>query len=152
MRRYPITVMASLICLATQATCLAGAQQPPRTLELSAGVYRISAEYAETAEARDRGLMDRYSLPANHGMLFIFPEAHRHCMWMRNTRIPLSVAFLDDEGRIVNIAEMQPETDDYHCADQPVHYALEMNKGWFEKRRIRSGARISGIGQAPAGR
>jgi uncharacterized membrane protein (UPF0127 family) len=148
MRRCLKMVIACLLWLAAPAD----GQAAPRTIELSAGGSRIEAEYAETPESRDTGLMERHSLPANHGMLFIFPEAHRHCMWMLNTHIPLSVAFLDDEGVIVNIADMLPDTRDYHCADKPVRYALEMNRGWFEKKRIRPGARISGIGQAPPGR
>lgn len=151
MRRFFKMVMAYLFCLMAQTVGAAGAQQSPPTLELNAGVYRIEAEYAETPESRDKGLMDRNSLPASRGMLFIFPEARRHCMWMRNTHIPLSVAFIDDEGIIVNFADMPPDTDDYYCAARPVRYALEMNGGWFKKRLISPGARISGIGQAPPG-
>ena len=146
-------VIACLLWLAVPAdVSLAGVQAAPRTIELSAGGQRIEAEYAETPESRDTGLMERRSLPANHGMLFIFPEAHRHCMWMLNTHIPFSVAFLDDEGVIVNFADMLPDTRDYHCAAMPVRYALEMNKDWFEKKRLRPGVRISGIAQAPPGR
>jgi uncharacterized membrane protein (UPF0127 family) len=153
MRWYLKMVLACLLWLAAQVNAgMAGVQPAPHTLKLSAGVYRIEAEYAETPESRDKGLMDRYSLPPNHGMLFIFPEAHRHCMWMRNTHIPLSVAFIDDEGIIINIDDMQPDTENYYCATKPVRYALEMNSGWFAEKRMRPGARISGIGQAPLGR
>jgi uncharacterized membrane protein (UPF0127 family) len=153
MRRCLEMLIACLLWLAAPADAGLAAEQPsPRTLELSAGVYRIEAEYAETPESRDTGLMKRLSLPANHGMLFIFPEAHRHCMWMINTHIPLSVAFLDDEGVIVNIADMLPDTRDYHCAAKPVRYALEMNSGWFAEKLMHPGFRVSGIGQAPPGR
>ena len=125
-------------------------QAPP--LELSAGVHRIEAEVAATWDSRAQGLMHRHALPPNRGMLFVFPETQAHCMWMRNTLIPLSVAFLDDKGAIVNIAEMKPETLDNHCAAKPVRYALEMNAGWFRQKGIRPGARIFGIDKAPAAR
>ena len=130
---------------------MAGAQQPQHALELTVGNYRIEAEHAETPEKRRKGLMGRYSPQDNNGMLFIFPEARHHCLWMRNTHIPLSAAFLDDEGTIINISDMQPDTDDFHCAAEPVRHVLEMNIGWFTKHRVRPGTRIYGIGQAPNG-
>src|SRR5690606_36326389 len=105
-------------------------------VDLSAGVHHIQAEVAHTHQARSKGLMQRRSMPGNHGMVFVWPEEGRHCMWMRNTYLPLSVAFIDDGGRIVNIADMTPRTDDVHCAAQPVRYALEMNQGWFATRRL----------------
>lgn len=128
------------------------AQAASATLQLSAGGRQIRAEVAETPESRDRGLMGRRSLPANHGMLFVFPEAHRHCMWMRDTHIPLSVAFLDDTGTIVNIEDMKPDTDDFHCAARPVRYALEMDRGWFASKGIAAGSHVGGLEKAPAGR
>ena len=79
------------------------------------------------------------------GMLFIFDEPQVHCMWMKNTLIPLSVAFIDDRGAIVNIEDMQPQTEDSHCAAQPVRYALEMNRGWFKARGVKPGSRLGGI-------
>jgi uncharacterized membrane protein (UPF0127 family) len=96
--------------------------------------------------------MFRKSLGANHGMLFVFTAAGPQCMWMRNTYVPLSVAFLDERGVIVNIADMQPQSDDSHCASRPARYALEMSQGWFAAKGIRPGARISGIEKAPAPR
>ncbi len=121
-------------------------------LKLSAGGYRMTVEVAATLEMRDIGLMNRRSLAVNRGMLFVFPEAHRHCMWMLKTQIPLSVAFVDDTGKIVNIEDMQPNTTDYHCADRPVRYALEMERGWFKRHGIGIGVRIDGLEKAPAGR
>ena len=118
-------------------------------VDLSAGVHRIEAEVAHTHRARTQGLMRRQSMPTNHGMVFVWPEEGRHCMWMRNTDLPLSVAFLDDGGRIVNIADMTPRTDDVHCAAKPVRYALEMNQGWFAARRLERGARIAGLEKLP---
>lgn len=120
------------------------AEELPR-VELTAGFYRIDAEVAANDAHRARGLMHRRSLPANQGMLFVFSQAARHCMWMRNTYLPLSVAFLDDEGRILNIEDMQPQTEENHCAAHAARYALEMNVGWFAGKGIKPGARINGL-------
>lgn len=130
---------------------IAVAQPAFPVIELRAGAHLIKAEVAATLEARDVGLMNRRSLPADRGMLFVFPEAHRHCMWMRNTHIPLSVAFLDDTGVIVNIADMQPDTLAEHCAARPVRYALEMNRGWFQRKGLGPGSRVRGIEKSPQG-
>ncbi|WP_334158425.1 DUF192 domain-containing protein [Oryzomicrobium sp.] len=127
------------------------AQEFPR-MELAAGMYRIEAEVAATPDTREKGLMYRTALPLNQGMLFVFPQAARHCMWMRNTLLPLSVAFLDSQGRIINVAEMQPRTDTNHCASEPASYALEMNGGWFSARGLKAGVRLQGIERAPAAR
>lgn len=119
-------------------------------VELSAGVHRIQAEVAHTHQARTKGLMYRRSMPSNQGMMFVWPQEGRHCMWMRNTYLPLSVAFIDDQGRIVNVSDMAPRSEDLHCAAQPVRYALEMNQGWFAARRLERGARIAGLEKLPA--
>ncbi|OQA32951.1 MAG: hypothetical protein BWY57_01566 [Betaproteobacteria bacterium ADurb.Bin341] len=130
-------------------SCSALAQSIER-VALSIGLFRIDAEVAADQENRMRGLMNRRSMAPQQGMLFVFPEIGRHCMWMRNTYIPLSVAFLDQEGRIVNIEDMQPQTEDNHCASRPARYALEMNLGWFSSKGIKPGARLSGLEKAPA--
>ncbi len=124
------------------------ADELPR-VDLTAGFYRIQAEVAARDPDRMQGLMHRRSMPANHGMLFVFAQAARHCMWMRNTLLPLSVAFLDEEGRILNIEDMQPQTEDNHCAAKAARYALEMNLGWFAGKGIKPGTRIGGIEQSP---
>lgn len=121
-------------------------------LELSAGMHRIEAEVANAQETRMTGLMQRRAMPQQRGMLFVFDAEARHCMWMKNTLIPLAVAFLDDRGRIVNIEEMLPQTEDNHCAAKPVRYALEMNAGWFRQRGMGPGATIAGIERAPGAR
>lgn len=121
-------------------------------LELSAGIHRIRAEVANTDESRAEGLMRRKNMPANSGMLFVFDQTAQHCMWMRNTLIPLSVAFLDGQGRIINVEEMLPLTENNHCAAKPAKFALEMNAGWFKSRGLGAGVPISGIDMAPAGR
>lgn len=121
-------------------------------IALSVNGHKLVAEVASTESARSQGLMHRRILPENRGMLFVFADVSRHAMWMMNTHIPLSVAFLDERGVIVNIADMKPHTQDTHPAAQPAKYALEMNRGWFEKRGIRPGARIEGLERAPPAR
>jgi len=114
-------------------------------VELKTGIYRIQAELADTPKAREVGLMNRTSMPTNSGMLFIFEQKAGHCFWMNNTKIPLSIAFIADDGRIVNIEEMQAETTNNHCPQASVRYALEMNKQWFSERVIVPGSVISGL-------
>ena len=121
-------------------------------VELTAGMYRIEAELAHTAEARQTGLMHRESLAEQRGMVFVFTYQARHCMWMRDTLIPLSVAFLDEAGTILNIADMAPHDETSHCAAAPALYALEMNRGWFAQRGLEAGDRIGGIQALPAPR
>ena len=141
--------LAMYFCLALPGW----AQQPQLPLlELSAGMHRIEAEVAATAESRQTGMMLRTSMPSHRGMLFVFPEIAKHCMLMRNTLVPLSVAFLDEKGRILNVEDMQPKTEDNHCSTKPARYALEMNLGWFRSRGVAAGFSISGIDKAPTGR
>jgi uncharacterized membrane protein (UPF0127 family) len=121
-------------------------------LELSAGIHLIRAEAASTFEARAQGLMFRKHLGPNEGMFFIFPQSELHCMWMRNTLIPLSVAFVDEKGKIVSISDMQPQTETSHCAAAPAKFALEMPAGWFAAKGIKSGTTIQGLEKAPAAR
>ncbi len=132
-----------IACLALCST-LAVAQQLPRT-ELSAGVHLIRAEVADNFVTRMQGLMHRPSMGANEGMLFIFEEPGIQCMWMKNTLIPLSVAYIADDGSIINVEDMKPQTEDSHCAKKPVRYALEMNLGWFASKGLRPGAKLRGL-------
>ena len=130
------------------ATLLATAhaqQSALREIRLAAGVHLIRAEVADTFGSRMQGLMHRDALPPNGAMLFIYEQTAIHCMWMKNTRIPLSVAFLDERGTIINIANMQPHSEESHCAARPASYALEMSQGWFEERGLGSGARLRGL-------
>jgi uncharacterized protein len=118
---------------------------PLPTIDLYAGMHRVQAELAVKADERAQGLMGRPSLPEQRGMLFIFDRPGVQCFWMRNTLIPLSIAFLRDDGSIVNIEDMQPLKDDSHCSSEPVRLALEVNQGWFDKRNIKPGMVIRGL-------
>jgi uncharacterized membrane protein (UPF0127 family) len=120
------------------------AQELP-VVQLKAGMHLIRAEVAADYATRGRGLMHRKSLAPNAGMLFIFDAPAIHCMWMKNTYIPLSVAFLDEKGEIINIADMQPHSEQSHCAARPALYALEMDRGWFAAKGIKPGSRMGGI-------
>ena len=117
-------------------------------VELSAGMHRIRAEVAADFSTRARGLMHRKELAPNTGMLFIFDAPGQQCMWMKNTLIPLSVAFLDEKGAIINIADMQPHSEQTHCSSRPALYALEMTRGWFAERGIKPGMKLGGIDKA----
>ena len=139
------TLAASLTLLA--ACAAASAQQGPQFLPaiaLNAGMYNIRAELAQTPLQREIGLMNRPSLPAASGMLFVFEEPATQCFWMKNTLIPLSVAFIADDGTVVNVDEMKAQTLNSHCSTQPVRYVLEMNQGWFKKRGIGPGSKLDG--------
>ena len=121
--------------------------QLPR-IQLNAGIHVIRAELANTPESRMQGLMFRKTLGTSDGMLFVFDEPERQCMWMRNTYVPLSVAFIDAKGAILNVEDMEPLTENSHCALGPARFALEMNKGWFASRGLKAGTRIGGIEKA----
>jgi len=127
----------------------ARAQQPQLPIvELFAGMHRIEAEVAATPDARQVGLMMRGFMAPQRGMLFVFPVAEKHCMWMRNTLLPLSVAFLDERGAIINVEDMTPKSEVNHCAARPARYALEMNLGWFRNRGFGKGLPIAGLEKA----
>jgi len=137
--------MRRLFALLAVMSLPALAQPSHPVVQLTAGIHLIQAEVVADPGSRAQGLMHRKSLPPNAGMLFIFDQAAVHCMWMKNTLIPLSVAFIDERGIIVNIADMEPHSEASHCAAQPVPYALEMNRGWFAAKGIKPGSRIGGI-------
>ena len=134
----PLLLLGSSFALAQVNTGLP-------TIELKASIYRIQAELADTPKAREVGLMNRTSMPTNSGMLFVFEQKAGHCFWMNNTKIPLSIAFIADDGKIVNIEEMQAETTNNHCPKAAVRYALEMNKQWFSERVIVPGTVVTGL-------
>lgn len=126
-----------------------GASAQSSEVTLSIAGHQLRAEIAASPDARAEGLMYRERLEANRGMLFVFQEAAPQSMWMLNTLIPLSVAFIGPDGRILNILDMEPQTVDIHPSEGPAAYALETNRGWFAERGIRRGARVEGLESAP---
>lgn len=147
---FPNTLMRAASATLLAAACtLVAAQQPEPQLrlqrvELHVGMYRINAQVAATPLQRQTGLMYRKEMPAQEGMLFVFEEPAQQCFWMKNTLLPLTAAFVADDGVIVNLADMQPQTEDSHCSAQPVRYVLEMNQGWFASKGFKSGSRLMG--------
>jgi uncharacterized membrane protein (UPF0127 family) len=140
--------IAAALCLPPAGAQPAGPVLPTRSL--TAGIHLITAEVAADDRSRELGLMNRPGLEPNHGMLFVFDPAFKACMWMRNTLIPLSVAFIDAGGRVVNIEDMQAQTDQIHCARREVPFALEMARGWFAERGLKPGETVIGGLPQPA--
>ena len=142
------TIFAALLVALLFGSSLSSAQEVPQTqlqrTTLSVGIHRIDSQVAATAEQREIGLMHRKEMPQHEGMLFIFENPSRLCFWMKNTLIPLTAAFIADDGTIVNLENMKPQTLDSHCSAKPVRYVLEMNQGWFTKKGIKAGARLTG--------
>ncbi len=128
----------SLLALGQQAQ-----MNLPRT-QLRAGMHLLDVQLAQTPQQRQIGLMFRKEMPQHEGMLFIFEQPATQCFWMRNTLIPLTAAFLADDGTIVNLADMRPQSDDSHCSSKPVRFVLEMNQGWFARRGIQAGYKLTG--------
>ncbi|WP_418320937.1 DUF192 domain-containing protein [Piscinibacter sakaiensis] len=145
-------VRAAALAMALLFASHAQAQGVPQrlpTVQLNAGIHVMNAMVAASPEERSTGLMFRTEMGANEGMLFIFDAPAQQCFWMRNTPLPLSAAFIADDGSIVNIEDMKPQTLDSHCSSKPVRFVLEMHQGWFAKRGLKAGSKISG---APFGR
>jgi len=140
-------ITALLLCVWT----IGFAAELPQ-IRLTIGKSSVAAEVASTEGQRETGLMNRRMLPEDRGMLFVFPEIALHAMWMMNTYVPLSVAFLDRDGVIINIEDMQPQTQDTHPAARPARYALEVNQGWFRKRGIKPGDKVEGLDKAAPAR
>jgi uncharacterized membrane protein (UPF0127 family) len=129
------------------ASSLGFAQEPQTDLprvRLAAGMHQIDAQVAASADQRATGLMYRKQMPQHEGMLFVFDEPGVQCFWMKNTVLPLTAAFVADNGEIVNLADMKPQTTDSHCSTRPVRFVLEMNQGWFSKKGIKAGTRLAG--------
>jgi uncharacterized protein len=142
----PGLVLALVLALGLAAPVQAQTEAQPRleTITLSAGMHNIRAEVARTPWQTTTGMMFRKEMAPHEGMLFVFDAPAQRCFYMRNTLLPLSIAFIADDGSIVNIADMQPLSEQLHCAAQPVRLALEMNQGWFAKRGIKPGFRLKG--------
>ena len=145
--RLPVVLGVLLTVIALQ--CGVALAQPAPQLDLpreqlSFGVHRIEVQVAATPERRQTGLMMRPQMPQQEGMLFVFDKPAVQCFWMKNTLLPLTAAFIGDDGTVVNLADMQPQTTDSHCSTAPVRYVLEMNRGWFAARRIAPGFKVNG--------
>jgi uncharacterized protein len=138
------TLLAFLVASSCGASVAQNAAQKLPSIRLSAGIHNIQAEVAQTPEQRATGLMFRKEMGVHEGMLFIFEQPAVQCFWMKNTLLPLSIAFVNDDGSIVNLADMKPQSEQSHCSTRPVRFVLEMNQGWFAKRGIGAGATISG--------
>lgn len=143
-----IRVLVAFLIAAAGCAFAQQAQPPLPTIQLQSGLYLVRAEVAATDRTRMMGLMFREKMAQGDGMLFVFPGQERVCMWMKNTILPLSVAFIDESGTILNIEDMQPQTEDSHCSAGPARYALEMNQGWFKTKKIGRGAKITGLEKA----
>jgi hypothetical protein len=145
MTRCARSLLTLVLGLAGVAAAAQDAAQPRlERITLHAGMHNIQAELARSALQTQTGLMFRREMAAHEGMLFVFDHLEPRCFWMKNTLLPLSIAFIADDGRIVNIADMQPRSEQPHCAVQPVRFALEMNQGWFAKRGIQPGFKLKG--------
>ena len=138
--------MLLLTGLLSGSLALAQGGPQPRlpTVDLRAGMHTIKAELAVTPEQQMTGMMFRTEMNGNEGMLFVADEKSGRCFWMKNTLVPLTIAFIDDDGTIVNLADMKPRDESSHCARAPVRYALEMPQGWFDKRGIKAGFKLGG--------
>ena len=141
--------LIALFALSASLAMPAMAQQEQPQLDLqrtklSIGMYQIDTQLATTPQQRQVGLMFRKDMPQAEGMLFIFEQPATQCFWMKNTILPLTAAFVADDGRIVNLADMKPQTEDSHCSEEPVRYVLEMNQGWFAKKNFKKGMKIGG--------
>ena len=142
----PLQILAALAAAALFHAAHA-ADEPQMTLprvKLSAGMHQIDAQVAQNNDQRATGLMFRKEMPQHEGMLFIFEQPSMQCFWMKNTLLPLTAAFVADDGTIVNLVDMKPQTTDSHCSLKPVRYVLEMNHGWFMKKGIKAGAKLAG--------
>lgn len=141
-------IVIGLIALTAAFVNISHAQNTPQMdlqrIKLSAGMHLIDTQVAASPEQRATGLMFRKSMPTSEGMLFVFEQASVQCFWMKNTLLPLTAAFVADDGTIVNLVDMKPQSLDSHCSTQPVRYVLEMNQGWFGKKGIKAGSKLSG--------
>ena len=142
-------LLAALLLVCASASASAQNAQPPLpSVQLQSGLYLIKAEVAAEFGTRMVGLMMREKMALNDGMLFVFPGRDTQCMWMKNTLIPLSVAFVDEDGTILNIEDMKPQTENSHCSVKAARYALEMNQGWFKTKNIKAGTKLLGLEKA----
>jgi uncharacterized membrane protein (UPF0127 family) len=149
MKKIYARLLASTIIWTSIASWAQTPQMQLQRTTISVGMFQINTQIAQTSEQREIGLMFRSAMPQSEGMLFIFEEPSKQCFWMRNTLLPLTAAFLADDGTIVNLVDMQPQTTNSHCSVKPVRFVLEMNQGWFAKKGIKAGTKLSGAAFRP---
>ena len=141
-------IAVALLALGAVLASPSHAQNAPQMdlprVKLSAGMYLIDAQVAAAQNQRSIGLMFRREMPQSEGLLFALEQASEQCFWMKNTLLPLTAAFVANDGTIVNLADMKPQTTDSHCSKEPVRFVLEMNQGWFGKRGIKAGSKLGG--------
>ena len=142
--RTPKTLLCLAVALASMGCQAQSQPQDLPRITLNAGIHNITAELAVSPDERATGLMFRQSMPPNQGMLFVFEQAEQQCFWMKNTLIPLDVAFVADDGTVINIEHMKPQTLDNHCSTKPVRMVLEMNDGWFARKGVSAGSKLMG--------
>ena len=138
-----IALSLLISCLAFNSLAQQAQTDLPRT-QLQAGMHQMDVQVAATPLQREIGLMNRADMPNHEGMLFVFEQASQQCFWMKNTLMPLTAAFVADDGSIVNLADMQPQSTKSHCSEKPVRFVLEMKQGWFAKRGIKPGFKLKG--------
>ena len=144
MKKFALGMLLFGQLLATGAWAQERPQTDLKRMTLSAGIHQIDTQVAATDEQRQIGLMYRAEMPYAEGMLFVFDMPSKQCFWMRNTLLPLTAAFVADDGTIVNLEDMKPKTSEPHCSAKPVRFVLEMNQGWFAKKGLKAGSRIAG--------
>ncbi|MDI9335337.1 MAG: DUF192 domain-containing protein [Cytophagales bacterium] len=144
MKKLRSLIFAGLFALVSLTSLAQTPQMQLQRTMLTAGMFQINVQLAQTPEQREIGLMHRPSMPQSEGMLFIFEEPSKQCFWMKNTLLPLTAAFIADDGTIVNLVDMQPQTTTPHCSAKPVRFVLEMNQGWFAKKGMKAGLKLGG--------
>jgi hypothetical protein len=144
MKHFLIRITLAFLSLVGSLQAQETAQLTLPRIKLSAGIHLIDVQLAMTPAQRATGLMYRREMPQHEGMLFVFEQPSAQCFWMKNTLIPLTAAFVADDGTITNLADMKPQSTNSHCSAKPVRYVLEMNQGWFAKRGIKAGFKLGG--------
>ena len=145
----PLLALAYLASIGMIPALVLASGLPTRTLTIAGS--KLTVEVASTPETRETGLMNRFSLQQDHGMLFVFEQAQPQAFWMKNTYIPLSIAFVDGSGRILNIEDMRPQDESTHWSRGMARYAIEMRQGWFAAKGIGDGDRVEGLPEAVPG-
>jgi len=144
MKRLILALVTALAAFHTGSFAQGQPQINLPHVQLGAGMYQIDAQVAQSPMEHEIGLMYRKEMPQHEGMLFVFAKPSQQCFWMKNTDLALTVAFVADDGTIVNLEDMRPQTLDSHCSVKAVRFVLEMNQGWFQKKGLKAGFKLTG--------